>query len=269
MNTNTVPAVANLDLTDKVCIVTGAASGIGRAIARQMASNGATVIIADITTDVIEGGESTADLITKAGQRAVFIQTDVSDSSQVEYLVDKTVSLYGRVDVLVNNACIRHARPLLETEEADWQRVLDINLNGVYRCCRATIRQMLRQDPLNLDEARGRIINLSSQHGLIAAPQDLVYGVSKAAIDYLTRQIATDYAENKIVCNAVAPGKIQTGAGGRAIDPQVMDRAVRRTPWPRLGRPEDVARAVVFLSSNDASFITGSTLMVDGGWMAA
>jgi NAD(P)-dependent dehydrogenase (short-subunit alcohol dehydrogenase family) len=169
--------------------------------------------------------------------------------------------------VLVNNACIRHARPLLELEEADWQRVLDINLSGVYRCCRAAVRQMLQQPPL--DEARGRIINLSSQHGMIAAPQDLAYGVSKAAIDYLTRQLACDYAGQQIICNAVAPGKVQTGAGGRALDPAVMERAIARTPWPRLGRPDDVARAVLFLASADASFITGTTLMVDGGWMAA
>jgi NAD(P)-dependent dehydrogenase (short-subunit alcohol dehydrogenase family) len=104
---------------------------------------------------------------------------------------------------------------------------------------------------------------------MIAAPQDLAYGVSKAGIDYLTRQLACDYADQHIVCNAVAPGKVQTGAGGRALDPEVMERATRRTPWPRLGRPDDVARAVLFLASADASFITGTTLMVDGGWMAA
>jgi NAD(P)-dependent dehydrogenase (short-subunit alcohol dehydrogenase family) len=169
--------------------------------------------------------------------------------------------------VLVNNACIRHARPLLALEEADWQRMLDVNLSGVYRCCRAAVRQMVQQAPV--DEVRGRIVNLSSQHGLIAAPGDLAYGVSKAGIAYLTRQIATDYAAQQIVCNAVAPGKIQTGAGGRALDPEVMDRAVRRTPWPRLGRPDDVARAALFLASSDASFVTGAELMVDGGWMAA
>jgi NAD(P)-dependent dehydrogenase (short-subunit alcohol dehydrogenase family) len=168
---------------------------------------------------------------------------------------------------MVNNACIRHARPLLELEEADWQRVLDVNLSGVFRCCRAAVRQMVLQEPV--DEVRGRIVNLASQHGMIAAPGDLAYGVSKAGIGYLTRQVAADYAPQQIVCNAVAPGKIQTGAGGRALDPVVMERAVRRTPWPRLGRPDDVARAVLFLASSEASFVTGAQIMVDGGWMAA
>jgi len=254
-------------MAGKVCIVTGAASGIGRAIARLLAQHGAIVVIADVATEVIEGGMPTAELIAADGREATFIRTDVARSDQVDALVEQTAARFGRLDVLVNNACIRHARPLLELEEADWQRVLDVNLSGVYRCCRAAVRQMVRQAPV--DEVRGRIVNLSSQHGMIAAPEDLAYGVSKAGIAYLTRQVAADYAARQIVCNAVAPGKIQTGQGGRALDPAVMDRAVRRTPWPRLGRPEDVARAVLFLASGDASFVTGAQLMVDGGWMAA
>lgn len=258
---------ARFDLNGKVCIVTGAASGIGRAIARQLAANGAQAVIADVTTTVIEGGEPTAGLIARDGGNAVFLHTDVGDTAQVDALVAHTVARFGRLDVLVNNACIRHARPLLELEEADWQRLLDVNLTGVYRCCRAGVRQMVAQPPVN--EVRGRIINLSSQHGMIAAPGDLGYGTTKAAIDYMTRQIAADYAPDLIVCNAVAPGKIQTGAGGRAVDPDVLSRANRRTPWPRLGRPEDIAGAVLFLASDHSTFMTGTTLMVDGGWMAA
>jgi NAD(P)-dependent dehydrogenase (short-subunit alcohol dehydrogenase family) len=254
-------------MAGQVCIVTGAASGIGRAIARLLAAHGATVVVADLRTEAIEGGMPTVDAIEAAGGRAASIATDVASQAQVETLVDETVARFGRLDVLVNNACIRHARPLLQLEEADWQRVLDVNLSGVYRCCRAAVRQMLRQDPV--DGVRGRIVNLASQHGLIAAPEDLAYGVSKAGIAYLTRQVATDYAAQQIVCNAVAPGKIQTGQGGRALDAAVMDRAIRRTPWPRLGEPDDVARAVLFLASSEASFITGAQLMVDGGWMAA
>jgi NAD(P)-dependent dehydrogenase (short-subunit alcohol dehydrogenase family) len=172
--------------------------------------------------------------------------------------------------VLVNNACVRHARPLLELDDADWQRVLDVNLGGVLRCCRAAVRHMVAQAPADADgEVRGRIVNLSSQHGIVAAPGDLAYGTSKAAIAYLTRQVAADYAAQGIVCNAVAPGKVQTGAGGRAIDPDVLERAHRRTPWPRLGRPDDVAQAVLFLASAEATFITGAELLVDGGWIAA
>jgi NAD(P)-dependent dehydrogenase (short-subunit alcohol dehydrogenase family) len=251
----------------RVCIVTGAASGIGRAIARLFAQEGARVVVADVTTQVIEGGPPTAEMIQSEGGTALFHATDVSSAEQVDRLVAFAVERFGCLDVIVNNACIRHARPLLELEESDWKRILDVNLTGVYLCCRAAVRQMLKQDLR--DEVRGRIVNLSSQHGMIAAPGDLAYGVSKAGIAYLTRQVAVDYAAQGIVCNAVAPGKIQTGAGGRAVDPQVLDRASRRTPWPRLGRPEDVARAALYLASSDTSFVTGVNLMVDGGWMAA
>lgn len=267
MNQVITPLANAPRMEGKVCIVTGAASGIGRAIAILLAQHGARVVVADVTQNVIEGGEPTTELIRAAGLHASFHHCDVSDTAQVDALVHATVEQYGRLDVLVNNACIRHARPLLELEEEDWKRVLDVNLSGVYRCCRAAVRQMVTQP--EIDEVRGRIINLSSQHGMIAAPEDLAYGVSKAGIAYLTRQVATDYAASGIVCNSVAPGKIQTGQGGRALDPAVMDRATRRTPWSRLGRPQDVASAVLFLASSEATFITGAHLMVDGGWMAA
>jgi NAD(P)-dependent dehydrogenase (short-subunit alcohol dehydrogenase family) len=257
-------------MAGKICIVTGAASGIGRAIARTLARHGATVVVADVTTDVVEGGEPTAVVIAAEGGHAVFIATDVARTEQVDALVAETVARFGRLDVLVNNACVRHARPLLELDDADWQRVLDVNLGGVLRCCRAAVRHMVAQAPADADgEVRGRIVNLSSQHGIVAAPGDLAYGTSKAAIAYLTRQVAADYAAQGIVCNAVAPGKVQTGAGGRAIDPDVLERAHRRTPWPRLGRPDDVAQAVLFLASAEATFITGAELLVDGGWIAA
>ncbi|WP_332117341.1 SDR family oxidoreductase [Azorhizobium caulinodans] len=254
-------------LTGRVAIVTGGASGIGRAISRLFAAHGARVIVADVTQTVIEGGTPTVELIVAEGGQALFQGCDVSDGAQVDALVARAVAEFGALDVMVNNACIRHPRALLELDVADWKRVLDVNLTGVLLCCQAAVRQMLTQAPR--DEVRGRLINLSSQHGMIAAPGDLAYGTTKAAIDYMTRQIAADYAKEGIVCNAVAPGKIVTGQGGRLLDEDVLDRARRRTPWPRFGRPEDVARAALFLASDEASFITGETLMVDGGWMAA
>ena len=257
----------NFDLTGKVCVVTGAASGIGRAIAIRLAQSGASVTVADVTTEVIEGGEPTAWMLEQAGFDVQYRRTDVGSSADVESLIHQVVNRAGRLDVLVNNACIRHARPLLEMDETQWQRVLNVNLSGVFRCCKAAVRQMVTQNAA--DEIRGRIVNLSSQHGIISAPGDIAYGTSKAAVAYLTRQIASDYAAQGIVCNAIAPGKIQTGAGGRAVDPEVLDRANRRTPWPRLGRPMDVANAVLFMCSTSSTFITGAELMVDGGWMAA
>ncbi|WP_375460289.1 SDR family NAD(P)-dependent oxidoreductase [uncultured Enterovirga sp.] len=254
-------------LAGQTCIVTGAASGIGRAIARLFARHGAQVVVADVSETVLEGGAPTVATILEDGGQAIFRHTDVSDEAAVRALVDTTVERFGRLDVMVNNACIRHARRLTEMDRGDWDRMMAVNLTGVFLCCREAARQMLTQEIR--DEARGRIVNLSSQHGMIAAPEDIAYGVSKAGIAYLTQQIAADYAADHIICNAVAPGKIVTGQGGRLLDEAVLDRARRRTPWPRFGRPDDVANAALFLASAEASYITGINLMVDGGWMAA
>jgi NAD(P)-dependent dehydrogenase (short-subunit alcohol dehydrogenase family) len=142
-----------------------------------------------------------------------------------------------------------------------------VNAKGVFLGCRAAVRQMLTQEPVG--EVRGRIVNLSSQHGMVRAPGAFAYGVGKAAVVYMTRQIAGDYAGDGIVCNAVAPGKILTGIGGRAVAPEVLEYSHARTPWPRLGRPSDVAGAALFLASDEATYITGENLMVDGGWMAS
>jgi NAD(P)-dependent dehydrogenase (short-subunit alcohol dehydrogenase family) len=162
---NPTPAAANLNMLGKVCIVTGAASGIGRAIARQLAANGAVVVIADVTETVIEGGVATARLITEAGQRGWFIATDVTDGAQVDALIQATVERFGRLDVLVNNACIRHARPLLELNEADWQRVLDVNLGGVYRC-------LPRRGPADAPAGTGRRGARADHQSVFAARHD-------------------------------------------------------------------------------------------------
>lgn len=254
-------------LAGKTAVITGGSSGIGRAIARHFARHGATIVVADVTTEAIEGGEPVCDVIAAEGGVARFVRTDVSRQSEVDRLVAETVAAFGRLDILVNNAVLRAGKPLLETEEADWDRVMDVSLKGAYLCARAAVRQMLTQDPV--EEARGRIINISSQHGHISAPEDFAYGVSKAGIAYMTRQIAADYARHRIICNAVAPGKILTGKGGRAVEQKWIDYSHSRTPWPRLGTPQDVANAALFLASDEATFLTGHNLFVDGGWMAA
>jgi NAD(P)-dependent dehydrogenase (short-subunit alcohol dehydrogenase family) len=161
---------------------------------------------------------------------------------------------------------VRGGASLVDTDEAEWDRVTDVNLKGAYLCLRAAVRQMLKQEVVN--EVRGRIVNITSQHGMIAAPGDFAYGVSKAGMVYMTKQVASDYGKDHIICNAVAPGKILTGKGGRAIDPEMLDYSRQRTPMPRLGTPSDVARAVLFLASDESSYITGHNMMVDGGWMA-
>ncbi len=258
-------------LNERTAIVTGAASGIGRAIARRFAEEGAQVVIADVTEAPREGGTPTRRLIDQSGGSCLFHRCDVSKLEDVDLLVAETVRRFGRLDVMVNNAAISTGGRLTETSEADWDRVMSVNLKGVFNGCKRAAQQMLDQPPLRTgigDRVRGRLINISSQHGMISCPGDIAYGVSKAGVVYMTRQIAADYAEAGIVCNAVAPGKILTGKGGAAVEPETLDYAKARTPWPRFGRPEDVAGAALFLASEDASYITGENLLVDGGWMA-
>jgi NAD(P)-dependent dehydrogenase (short-subunit alcohol dehydrogenase family) len=248
-------------LAGKTALITGASSGIGRAIARKFVEEGALPLLMDLTEEVREGGEPTHRILG-----VPFYQGDVSSEADAEEAVRRTTALTGRLDILVNDAVFNIGGKLGDTSLADWNRTMDVNLTGVFLMCRAAIGQMRRQEIRN--EVRGRIVNISSQHGMIAAPEAAAYGTSKAGVVYLTRQVAVDYAKENIVCNAVAPGKILTGKTGRAIEPRWIDYSYARTPMPRLGRSEDVANAVLFLASDEATFITGENLMVDGGWMA-
>jgi NAD(P)-dependent dehydrogenase (short-subunit alcohol dehydrogenase family) len=252
-------------LEGKAILVTGASSGIGRAIALRFAKEGARLVLADVTEQVREGGTPTRQLL--AGYECHFVQTDISREDDAQHAVDAVVSRFGRLDVLVNNAAVGNGTPLHETSLADWNRTMGINLTGTFLISRAAVREMLEQE--FVDDVRGRIVNISSQHGMVACPEDIAYGTSKAGIVYMTRQIAVDYAQHGIICNAVAPGKILTGKTGRAVEPRWIDYSQARTPMPRLGRPEDVASAALFLASDEATYITGENLMVDGGWMAA
>jgi len=255
-----------MQLAGKIAIVTGAASGIGRAIARAFALEGAFVAVADITQNPLEGGPPTAELI---GDAAMFVHTDVSRAADIEQLVSAVVRRWGRVDVMVNNAAIFSGTALLETSEHDWAQVMGVNMTGMFLGCKRAVAQMVTQEPRDPDgEVRGRIINIGSQQGIVASPGDLPYGVSKAGAIYITRQIAADYATRGIVCNSISPGKVVTGKPGAAMDAALLENARRRTPWPRLGRPADIANAAVWLASDRATFITGSNIVVDGGWLA-
>ncbi|WP_343675550.1 SDR family oxidoreductase [Paraburkholderia heleia] len=253
-------------LEGKVAIVTGASSGLGRAIAIRYAAEGARVVLADLREAPIEGGQTTQVMIESAGGTAISVPTDVSDWEEVNRLVATTVERFGRLDVMVNNAATYTSTNLVETSESQWEQVLRVNLTGMFHGCKRAVQQMLTQEPV--DEVRGRIVNVSSQHGMVASPGDFPYGVTKGGTVQLTRQVAVDHARDLIVCNAVAPGKIITGKPGAANDPGALAYSHQRTPWPRLGRPEDVAGAALFLASPLASFVTGINLMVDGGWMA-
>jgi glucose 1-dehydrogenase len=249
--------------------VTGSSSGIGRAIATRLAQDDFLLILADVRRDPLTGGEPTDKLITAAGRTCEYVRADVSRPADCEQLVRRAVAQAGRLDVLVNNAALAgaHSKPLLETGVEDFDVIMAVNLRGPFLLCRAAIRQMLTQ-PLRGD-ARGRIINITSQHGMVGAPGHAAYAVSKGGLVQLTRQVAVEHGRDGILCNAVAPGKIVTGAAGdlsQSADGAAYVRS--RTPFGRLGEPQDVASAVAFLASDAATYISGVNLMVDGGWMA-
>jgi glucose 1-dehydrogenase len=263
------PAFAILHRVARCAIVTGSSSGIGRAIALRLASDGFQVVLADIRRDPLTGGEPTEELIRRGGGTGDFVRTDVSQRPDCERVVALAVERYGSLDVLVNNAVLagRHSKPLLDTEDADWEAMMGVNLRGPFMLCQAAVRRMLAQ-PLRGD-ARGRIINITSQHGMVGAPGHFAYGVGKGGLVQMTRQIAVEHGRDGIICNAVAPGKIITGtAGDLSQDPASLAYVKSRTPFGRLGEPADVASAVAFLASDQATYISGVNLLVDGGWMA-
>jgi NAD(P)-dependent dehydrogenase (short-subunit alcohol dehydrogenase family) len=254
-------------LAGRVAIVTGATSGIGRAIALLFASQGAYVVVADKEERPSDRSASTCELIADDGGTATFVPTDLAKSSQLEHLVERTVAAQGRIDILVNNAATYIGKPLLETTEAEWDHVFAVNLKAVFILSKLAVATMLTQAPQ--DGVRGRIVNISSQHGMVAAPGDISYGTSKSGVVYITRQVAADYGSRGVICNAVAPGKIVTGTSSEDYDEDRMRSALSRTPLGRLGQPVDVARAALFLASDYATFISGTNLMVDGGWTAS
>ena len=250
-------------------IVTGSSSGIGRAVAHRLAADGFALLLADVQRDPLTGGATTDELIKRAGGAGEFVAADVSSRDDCERLVALAVERYGGLHVLVNNAAIAgaHSKPFLQTNDEDWDRIMAVNLRGPYVLCQATINQMLSQ-PLRGD-TRGRIVNITSQHGMVASPGHFAYAVSKGGLVQMTRQIAVEHARDGIMCNAVAPGKIVTGTpGDLSRDEASLAYVKSRTPFPRLGEPTDVASAVAFLASDAATYISGINLMVDGGWMA-
>ncbi len=253
----------------RTAVVTGSSSGIGRAIAERLAADGFWVLLADVRRDPLTGGEPTDRLIARQGGECEFARADVSLRDDCERLVARGSERTGSLDVLVNNAALagQHSKPLLQTQDGDFDAILAVNLRGPFMLARAAIRRMLTQPPRG--DARGRIVNITSQHGMVGAPGHFAYAVSKGGLVQLTRQIAVEHASDGIMCNAVAPGKIVTGTPGDLSQSADTSAYVRsRTPFPRLGAPRDVAAAVAFLASDNATYISGVNLMVDGGWMA-
>jgi NAD(P)-dependent dehydrogenase (short-subunit alcohol dehydrogenase family) len=245
----------------KVALVTGAASGIGRASALAFARNGATTVVADI---VVEGGEETVRLIEAAGGEALFVRTDVAQAAEVETLLQKIVEHYGRLDYAHNNAGIEGVgAPTADCTEENWDRTIAINLKGVWLCMKYEIRQMLKQGD-------GAIVNTASVAGLIGVPGGSAYCAAKGGVVQLTRTAALEYATAGVRVNAVCPGAIRTPMVERLVAdrPEVEASLIAREPIGRLGKPEEIADVVVWLCSDAASFVTGVAMPVDGGWVA-
>ncbi len=248
-------------LRDKVALVTGGGSGIGRASCLAFAREGARVAVADVD---LEGAEETVRLIEGVGGSGVGFRVDVRKSGEVEALVDRVVEEFGRLDCAFNNAGVGgEVQNTHEYPEDDWDRVLDVNLKGVWLCMKYEIPVMLRR-------GGGAIVNTASIYGLSGAGGYIAYNAAKHGVVGVTKTAALEYAEIGIRVNAVCPGYILTPMTipGIEANPELERRMVSQTPMGRMGRPEEIAEAVVWLCSDGASFVTGHTMTPDGGYMA-
>jgi 3-oxoacyl-[acyl-carrier protein] reductase len=240
--------------TDRVAIVTGGAQGIGRSICERLASEGAAVVVADLQD---EKGAATAAALREAGGQATFAHADVTDAEQVAALIEHATDAHGGVDILVNNVGLTRDGLLMKMKEPDWDLVLRVNLKSVFLVSRAVVRPMMRR-------RRGRIVSISSVAGLGGNVGQTNYAASKAGIVGFTKSLAKEVGARGITVNAVAPGYIPTDLT-RDLPEELIGEAKRLTPLGRLGTVDDVASAVAFLASDDAAFITGQVLRVDGG----
>lgn len=250
-------------LDEKVAIVTGAASGIGAATAERVAAEGAHTVVADLNLD---GAKTVTERIRAAGGSATAVPVDLGDTESVRAMVEAAVQTYGGLDILHNNAAATHlaARMDLAVTEADpavWDDTMRINLRGTMVAIQAAVPHLIAR-------GGGSIINTSSGAGLAGDLRNPAYGASKAALINLTQYVATQYGKRGVRCNAIAPGFIITRASTDSAHGAIQEAMLRHHLTPRLGRPEDIASAVVFLASDEAAFITGQTLCVDGGLLA-
>ena len=254
-------------LDGKVALITGAGSGIGEAIARLFAKQGAHVTVADLAADAAERVTTS---VVEQGGAASALTLDAAEEAQVRAGFAAVVERHGRLDIVVNNAGVSHVGNILETSLDDWERVLRVNARGVFLCAREAVYVMVSQQPQG-----GVIVNMASVAAQIAVDRRLPYSASKGAVLAMSRSIAMDFVDQGIRCNAICPGTVHTpfveGYLTRSFPGQ--EDAVRRTlharqPIGRMGRPEEIAAAALYLASDEAAFVTGSALVIDGGWTA-
>ncbi len=246
-------------LQDQVAIVTGGGSGIGEAIAIRFAQEGAKLVIADrepLRADRV------AAAIGATGRKAIALTVDVANGESVQAMATAALAHYGRVDILVNNAAISQGDDILTIDEATWELNLAIVLKGVYLCSKAVLPGMIAQ-------RKGAIVNIASVNGLTGLGEE-PYSAAKAGVINLTRNMAIKYGQHNVRVNVICPGTIQTPIWATRVaeDPQIFDKLARWYPLGRVGQPEDVAKAALYLASDDAAWVTGTTLTVDGGLMA-
>ncbi len=246
-------------LKNKVAIITGASSGIGRAIALAFSKEGAKIVVVDWSE---RGGKTTVEQIKKQKGKAIFVKTDVSKANDIDQMVKDCLDKFGRVDILVNNAGIYRVYDLHEMPEEYWDKIINVNLKSVFLGSKRVIPGMTKQ-------GKGKIINTTSIAGLVGFAQSGAYCASKGGIIALTKEMALEYAPKKINVNCIAPGVIKTTMTKDMLaDPQTKQFLESSTPYPRLGKPEDIAQAAVYLASDESDFVNGEVLVVDGGWIA-
>ncbi|MAS38104.1 MAG: short chain dehydrogenase [Anaerolineaceae bacterium] len=248
-------------LENRVALVTGGGSGIGRATALRLAQEGARVAVADIQAD---DGHETVRQIEAAGGAGLMIQADLAQVSETERAVQATVEQFGQLNILVNNAAVMVEKPITETTEADWDRITGVNLKGTFFCAKYAILQFQRQG------SGGSIINMASVNSFYAEGGIAAYATTKGGIAQLTRALAIDHSAEGIRVNAICPGWIETpmNANFFAQGPHIREQAGRLHAIGRIGQPEEIANAVLYLASDEASFVTGTLLTVDGGFSA-
>jgi 3-oxoacyl-[acyl-carrier protein] reductase len=248
-------------LKGKVAIVTGASKGIGKGIALRYAREGADVVLASRSKDLLLAA---ADEINTFGGRALALELDVMDHGSIESVVKQTVDHFGRLDIMVNNAGISMAHPSETIKPEDWERALRTDLSGLFYGCQSAARQMIAQG------GGGCILNITSVYGVCAAPMRAAYCASKAGANMLTKVLASEWASHKIRVNAIAPGYIRTELVQGVIDNGMLPIGAieKRTPQGRIGEVQDVVGLAAFLASDESRYMTGSVVLVDGGWAA-